>query len=323
MAPASGRGLLRREVRRLEIKESSTVVKEMHGSFRDLLGSTFKKSTDVEIQCMLSRMFENSKGVVTAISTTKGFPYITYARDPKDAYNNRVLTRCGRWYSGSLHPEAPAPLVGRMMDALTAEATKMGYVLGEDLKVNVLRGEEIYRAYEKMVGVHSCMTEGNAYLTWLYVFNPETIGLATTSTGKARALLWTTDEGHTVLDRIYPPSGFNAMFLRNWALEQGYLVRNSNAASSSEYFIDKNGKKYGAMHVSIKKLHPRHFMPYIDTFVYITKLPSKNMKLTMRDESGYMPCSAVAQLRVERVGPQYGVLPTWVTQHRAPTEVVE
>lgn len=303
----------------METTESPQMIKEMHNALRDLLGFAFKQAQDVELQYMMNRMYEATKSPLVAISATKGFPYITYNRDVADPYANRVLTRCGRWYSGTVDPGAGAPMVGRLIDTLTAAATTKGYTVPVDTEARVLRGEEIHHAYEKMAGCHSCMTEGEAWRTMLYCLNPDVIGLAVMGPNKARALLWKTIEGHTVLDRIYPGSGFMAALLRSWALDQGYLVRNSNAASTNELFVDKKNKTYGNLHVQLSKFHPQHIMPYLDTFAYVS-LPPPNgkMQMSMRRETGFIATSEVPQQAYELVGPHYGVLPDWLTVNRKP-----
>jgi len=300
----------------VDTKESQSTVQTMHNALRETFSAAFTKCSEPDIRTLLSSTYENLRRQMVSISSDKGFPYVTHSKLGSDnVYEGRVLTRLGRWCKSTGCPDATDPMIGRMIDALSAQATRLGYTLEEGLSIEVLRGEDVVKAYTDMVGAHSCMTESASYRAWLYGFNPEVVGMAKASNGKARALLWTTIEGHTVLDRIYPNSGFTSQFMKNWALDQGYLVRNTNAARSSDVFIDGKGKTYGNLTVQISKLHPCQVMPYLDTFVYYQ--PEK-MVLGMTYVSGAIGAGDLRIMDREQVGPKYGVLPDWEERGRKP-----
>lgn len=80
-----------------------------------------------------------------------------------------------------------------------------------DIKHKTHKGGKLVSAYEgfnSVSNVSSCMTHQHAPLG-LYKLNPERVSVAVVTKGKkpiARALLWSMDDGTTMLDRIYGES---------------------------------------------------------------------------------------------------------------------
>jgi hypothetical protein len=84
----------------------------------------------------------------------------------------------------------------------------------------------------------------------------------------ARSLLWETDNGYKIMDKVYYSldkyvSGFN-----KWAKKNGYLIRENNNWNSCTRFIDKNGNKK-ELFLSVKLNRLNNSYPYVDTFKWI------------------------------------------------------
>lgn len=145
------------------------------------------------------------------------------------------------------------------------EIEKFAYAWGEtvsrDRKYEFVRvtGDEVVQAYEN--GPRSCM-RGQGYVRW-YANNPENVGLLKIVVdGKffGRAIVWDTDEGVRVIDRIYPNHGFHIKAVHEFAESQGWDYRPD---SSKEHGGLKSNKHY---HITLN--NPYHQAPYHDTFYY-------------------------------------------------------
>jgi len=303
----------------VEQQETPALIAEMHNALRDVFARAYRETPDQVIRDLMSRAYMYVEKGQVAISAIKGFPYITYPTNVTTPLTKRVMTKLGRWYTGTVDPNANAPNLGRMIDALHATAVARGYVLDKDLCVELLAGKDLYDAYQAEVGAHSCMSAGNTPRTWLYVLNPDVIQLAVTSNKKARALLWTTETGHKILDRIYPGTGFSSNFLKNWALGMGYYTRDNNAASGGQSVVGKAPFDVETAVVKLDKLHPRHIFPYLDTFRYVQVPYETSMRMAMRQlDSSWKHHDQISTLPVERVGGPYGTIADWETVLRAP-----
>lgn len=141
----------------------------------------------------------------------------------------------------------------------------------EDIEKNIVfyTGQEIERFYQdidKKSKLHSCMTGEDAFKTRLYALNPDKVSLVVYN-NVARALLWETDKGSKVLDRIYPDDeSFNVFLLKHWANKKGYLDYDSASDSSKHFYIS---------------LKHDNIFPYFDTF-YFGKKTRKIIKVCNR-----------------------------------------
>lgn len=130
----------------------------------------------------------------------------------------------------------------------------MDYV---NLPIKIVRGQEIVDAYrDGDKKWHSCMTGLESCKTELYAINPDKVGLVIYD-NKARALLWATDEGKTVLDRIYPNSGVHVHILHRWAAICGYAYRTSCGAD----YTGLSTREHYHVTMEVKR-----FIPFLDTF---------------------------------------------------------
>jgi hypothetical protein len=147
------------------------------------------------------------------------------------------------------------------------EIERLSYLIGEMLPkrdaftFEIVNGDELYEYYQRGDGPQSCM-RGESYVQ-MYADNPDVCEMVIVSLDGeyfGRALLWHTDEGQTVLDRIYPNSGIHVELLKSYATEQGwdYLEKQSY----EEHFVSRR-----AYHVTIRRNDNGEF-PYMDTFRY-------------------------------------------------------
>ena len=123
-------------------------------------------------------------------------------------------------------------------------------------------GDEVYDAY--ISGPESCMDSGD-YLS-LYTENPERVSLVKLfwhGDYHARALLWTTDSGMRVLDRIYPVDNNHVTraFLRHAEQEGWEALRRSDGEWANYDLLEQR--------ITLKVPSDRIF-PYLDTFMFTT-----------------------------------------------------
>lgn len=130
--------------------------------------------------------------------------------------------------------------------------------------ISIIPGQEIpdyYKELGRISSLRSCMTGESYYKTVIYALNPKKVKLVVFAK-KSRALLWTTDDGSIVLDRVYPTDGsYHSELLKKWAKEKGYLQYPS---------IDRK--------LSITLIHNNVF-PFLDTF-YNGRLSNNKIKLS-------------------------------------------
>lgn len=165
-----------------------------------------------------------------------------------------------------------------------------------EFTTTILRGADIHRAYNEGRQVagelsSSCMSGANPAWLELYTDNPERIQLIKVMRGTgyvARALIWTDIEilnseqvplceGPTVvpyLDRQYCRTEAARAFLRDWALNQGYLIWTSKTTWSRRI----NGvTRTFTVNAPLKlrtPVFPRwryNRAPYLDTFQMLDK----------------------------------------------------
>jgi hypothetical protein len=134
-----------------------------------------------------------------------------------------------------------------------AEAARVGELVGShfpdsyDYEFVVVRGPNAIReAYYDAQGAawSSCMHR-RPYVAW-YDETPEKIGLVKIMQGSnyvGRALLWTTDQGPLVVDRVYPSdNGPHTNALHRWAEANGYDYKTQQ--SSCEGYLRSGRRDY-------------------------------------------------------------------------------
>lgn len=156
----------------------------------------------------------------------------------------------------------------------------------EPVDIKVLKGDEIYKAYQYCGNVsgsplsRSCMIGEDEEIFDIYTKNPEKVALATLwkdgnvwgdDSLMGRALLWNTDDGIKIMDRIYFDNADVEQKFKTWASKNGYAYREYQdyEAEHAVYFIE-NGKsvKYDYLSVSLKDYNYSYY-PYMDTFKFL------------------------------------------------------
>jgi len=170
------------------------------------------------------------------------------------------MTTFGRFVARRLRTEVSNDAVNYLWDT---------YKGGYGATYEIVEGKNIYYAYEDGYGANSCMTGEDAYKVTLYVENPEKIKLLKYSDKlghKARALIWHTDQGVVVLDRIYASSKHIIPIVEEWAKTNGLVPR-------GELSIEK------PLTVTVKRPSDKR-MPYIDTFCELMEVTEDSYVLT-------------------------------------------
>ena len=185
--------------------------------------------------------------------------FINYANKPEDKYNikKRKFIKLGRfirrYYSNQVD-----------IDDDTLEklcSTVMSFLDYDENKFNVLAGNDIVEAYEDAIGGHSCMTEENAVLTEIYAANPNVVSLLIYN-NKARALLWNTDQGERVLDRIYPNDKLYIEHYKRYVERHSIVMRKHNGVAKLRT------RQYRRRYSVKLKFGLNRYVPYMDSFRY-------------------------------------------------------
>ena len=121
----------------------------------------------------------------------------------------------------------------------------------------VVGGDEVFRVYRDVA--YSCMSD-SPYVE-LYANNPDKVKMLVYR-NIGRALLWTTDDGTKVMDRIYPHSGIHLQHMKNWAKRNGYLTRINNCLPSGDVLFED--QKPHQVTLDVVK-----YIPYMDSFHYM------------------------------------------------------
>lgn len=182
---------------------------------------------------------------------------VSYARSYKDRYDSkrRIKTTLSKYVRKQLKIDTKT-----ISDHLLADITsEFNSRLNANYFINVVSGSVITEYYQKSFGGQSCMTGNDSNKVELFAIN-DNIQLLTYDNGiKARALLWTTDSGQKVLDRIYPNSGKHIYRIHGWCKKNNIVYRVSQGLPEGNVILSDN-KKY-----SITLKYDK-YLPYLDTF---------------------------------------------------------
>jgi hypothetical protein len=175
-----------------------------------------------------------------------------------------------------------------------AELAKIaGYIFGalsdSDKHIEVIYGEDIVDAYRDHFGQSSCMTGGCSEYVQIYADNPDKIGLIKYTNGiDARAVLWLTDEGKVVMDRIYPCDGYHIDALVKWAEKNDIICRTHHSIRSRH---DGDGvMSDGQDHDVTLRQSDTDVWPYMDSFMYATLVRGNKVKVSTTASGGYDHC---------------------------------
>jgi len=152
------------------------------------------------------------------------FMQVSYTRNSEFKYNTEKRIRCplGRYIMRNFGIEK-----NELKDYVLNSFVQKVWALIQSSRINVIEvtGKKIIDHYNKFENssVHSCMTGDNSCFTELYALNKDKVSLLLFD--ELRALLWKTDQGVMVLDRIYPSGHCKIETFRNWAKNKGYVLR--------------------------------------------------------------------------------------------------
>lgn len=114
----------------------------------------------------------------------------------------------------------------------------------------------------------SCMKNKSEYFSTLSHSSNCRVAYAVNCEGEliARALLWTTETGETILDRIYGTDAIQEKF-KTWAINNGYFHRYRQSYTDVDEFVCPNTKqkvfKYFEIHIEALE---EDYVPFLDTF---------------------------------------------------------
>jgi len=123
-------------------------------------------------------------------------------------------------------------------------------------------GSDVIDVYGSGIA-YSCMA-GETDLLELYAINDEQVSVLTWA-GKARALVWTDDDGQRFLDRCYPNNSVGSKVLRRFAAAQGWFVRQGDSYRT-DGFVDVDGNR--VTHNLRLRVPSSELMPFLDTLQY-------------------------------------------------------
>jgi hypothetical protein len=128
---------------------------------------------------------------------------------------------------------------------------------------------------------NSCMSheECSEYLN-IYVDNIDVISLLILKNKNeklvGRALLWKLDDGRMFMDRIYTTNDSDDNIFINYAIEKGYIYRNTSNQKIKYY---KDGKEIPKEQMVVTlKYEEYEYYPYIDTLCYLNENTLSNTK---------------------------------------------
>lgn len=195
------------------------------------------------------------------VAWTPNYDGITYAKSKADKFleKKRIKTSLGRFIRRQFSIDSKYcsdHFISRLGDFLLSTVP-----IVDASRIKILYGDDVTKHFAE-TDSKSCMTGINKNeLTFLYAKNPDKISLAVLD-NTIRALLWKTDDGNTVFDRIYPSAHKSILPFRKWAGEQGYLLRDvADAVVQIHSTVGVQNKK---LFVTISNLVRSY--PYLDTF---------------------------------------------------------
>jgi hypothetical protein len=154
--------------------------------------------------------------------------------------------------------------------------------LEKESKPIIIQGEELRKVFlikniAAEVGDYAtnCMRyESTQKFLDIFVENPEVISAVVLINEDnkilSRALLWKTNEGTIVMDRVYAVDPGWKRVLHNWANEQGYYYRAKDDTKpfNSDIFIHNGTEIIKQFSITLKNYNFPTY-PYIDTFFYL------------------------------------------------------
>jgi hypothetical protein len=224
----------------------------------ELLSGDYGSQVSVELSTFFSDL-KTIPGLKTLkVSKTVGNVILEFENDPKPLEIN-----VRRMYYRKCHQKR---LSDKEVNQVYTTLVEANWPFAID-QFELVDGEDILEAYKQAYGKNSCMTDDDYEKTTIYAENPDKVKMLKyrSCDGKeCRALVWFTDCGTTVVDRIYPnDSQHHVDRIITWAYENDYVIRGSHSAVFPG-FVDKNGPR-GSFAVTLDS-PSNELYPFMDSF---------------------------------------------------------
>lgn len=185
---------------------------------------------------------------------------VSYARNKQVKYlpERRTRTTLGRYIRRQFPDVA---IKDEFLEQYTSKV--MAKLIGTDDRFRIIEGSEIVDAYRDRIGGSSCMTgEGSKY-TEIYALNPDVVKMLVFDDGSmtGRCLIWKTNEGPIVADRIYPNGGRHIEEFKRYISEQGWHRRENNSYPQGQGFDGIDGDLTVTLEIPDPPIYP-----YMDSF---------------------------------------------------------
>lgn len=185
---------------------------------------------------------------------------VSYARreDMKFLPERRTRTTLGRYIKRNFTDIA---ISDEFLGQFTSKV--MSYLTDASKRFKVIDGAAITRAYRDAIGGGSCMTGDHCDKVEIYAINPDVVKMLVYSDGSmtGRCLVWKTNEGPTVCDRIYPNSGRHVDEFKQYIREKGWHMRENQSFPEGQKFIGAPDKLSVTLSIPDPPIYP-----YMDSF---------------------------------------------------------
>lgn len=275
---------LTENVRNITVEDEDAVEKILKGN-RELAeivrGVSTLNSTEASAKDHLMELLYGNTAVprFIAFTLTKGESYtqVEWAETPEEVFNpkRRRKASLAKFFRRANHKG----WLNFSEEIILAASEMMGRNCAPDrFSFEEVSGREIYEAYRD--GPYSCMA--GEEMVRLYVANPEVVSLLKIyDNGRymGRALIWETDQGKTVLDRIYPSdNGLHIKAAIEYAKANGWIYKTEQSIGAS---LSQEGYFSVTLRTYKEGVYDKyvHGYPYMDTFRYTDEIESDFIQL--------------------------------------------
>ncbi len=209
----------------------------------------------------------------------------------------RQTLRTGRLFSRQL-PGLRNYMSGKSIEHATC---LINFNVWPDLTVSLVNGKAIEEAYRDGVGCSTCMSgEDRSKFIQMFVTNPDKISmLIISSHGQSgRAIVWKLDDGKTLMDRIYHSGSAIRDKLKQHAMKEGWLYRQSTSPGNTS--IKRPAKKKGTRYIDLPSSEYKDLsvsglnwieggVPYMDTLKFACIPDAKKDEMQIMHEHAKSP----------------------------------
>jgi hypothetical protein len=199
---------------------------------------------------------------------------ISYAQADAHKFSRRqrVKTTLGRYLQKNF-PEMMHEVEPKAMEEFICKFVALNEPSLDDY-VTIVEGKELYNAYYDEYADDSCMTGCGARYTKMYQENPDKCSMLLWDDGdyQGRAMMFHTEEGVTVCDRIYPNSGPHIEKIYAWCRQNDIPNRIGNGYPQARHAEDDENAwpyveftSYDAYTIKLKAAE-NGYVPYTDSF---------------------------------------------------------